>query len=230
MMPSVHQRGIRTTKPSVASALRGVAAALLLLVATAHAQGDKANEIGFMLGRIVTPSHTAVTATPGRVEIGGGTSLQATYARRLHKGGAASLFLEFPFVATPLQEITTGPAGTTANYASLFVTPGLRVKLVPDRLLAPWFSIGGGYGNFEESPGVIGGLPNRAPDNTHTNVAVLQIGGGIDVQPRFKLLFIPISIRGEVRDFYSATPNFNVRLAEGRQHNLVISGGFVVHF
>jgi hypothetical protein len=203
-------------------------AVLLMLTGGAYAQDDKNNEIGFLLGRIATPSRTAAAASSS-IEIGGGTSLQATYARRIYKGEDASLYLEFPFVATPLQDINAGPPGTTANYASLFVAPGLRVKLAPDRLLAPWFSIGGGYANFEESPTVLGGLPGRASAETHTHSGVLQIGGGVDVQPGLTLL-LPISFRGEVRDFYTAAPNYNVRLTGTRQHNLVFSGGFVIHF
>jgi hypothetical protein len=204
---------------------------MTLLSAAAYGQEDKNNEIGFLLGRMMTPSHTAVAALPRGIDIGAGTALQATYARRLRKGGAASLYLEVPFVATPMQKITAGPAANTANYASLFVTPSLRVKLAPDRVLAPWFSVGGGYGLFEESGSVFGpGLPNRAPDDTLTHTGVLQIGGGVDVQPRLKLLFLDIGFRGEVRDFYSGAPDLNVPVRDTRQHNVVVSGGFVIHF
>src|SRR5512146_2662075 len=120
-MSAKHETGVRTNKKKrmrTSNAIQRIGAALLLLLASAHAQDDKNNEIGFLLGRAVTPSHTAVGASPGRVEIGGGTSLQATYARRLHQGGMASLYLERPFAATLTSETTPGPQGTTANYAT----------------------------------------------------------------------------------------------------------------
>jgi hypothetical protein len=64
----------------------------------------------------------------------------------------------------------------------------------------------------------------------HRNVATAQFGGGIDVRTRLKLLF-PIGLRGEVRDFYTLeTPGFGVPVQRSEQHNVVVSGGLVVHF
>ena len=37
-------------------------------------------------------------------------------------------------------------------------------------------------------------------------------------------------LRGEVRDFYTAVPQYRVLTESGSQHNVVFSGGFVVHF
>jgi hypothetical protein len=57
-----------------------------------------------------------------------------------------------------------------------------------------------------------------------------QFGGGVDVRTRLKLLF-PIGLRGEVRDFYTlGTPSFGVPVQRSEQHNVVVSGGLVVHF
>jgi len=64
----------------------------------------------------------------------------------------------------------------------------------------------------------------------HRSVATAQFGGGIDVRTRLKVLF-PIGFRGEFRDFYTlGTPSFNVPVQRAEQHNLVVSGGLVVHF
>jgi hypothetical protein len=58
----------------------------------------------------------------------------------------------------------------------------------------------------------------------------VQFGAGIDVRTRLKLLF-PIGLRGEFRDFYTLeNPSFGVPVQRSEQHNLVISGGLVVHF
>jgi hypothetical protein len=61
-------------------------------------------------------------------------------------------------------------------------------------------------------------------------VATAQFGGGIDVLTRLKLLF-PIGFRGEFRDFYTlGNPGFGVPVQRSEQHNLVVSGGLVVHY
>jgi hypothetical protein len=39
-----------------------------------------------------------------------------------------------------------------------------------------------------------------------------------------------LSIRGEVRDFYSDLPPLNVRALSERQHNALISAGIVLRF
>jgi hypothetical protein len=50
------------------------------------------------------------------------------------------------------------------------------------------------------------------------------------VRTRVKLLF-PIGLRGEFRDFYTlGNPSFGVPVLRSDQHNLVVSGGLVVHF
>ena len=57
-----------------------------------------------------------------------------------------------------------------------------------------------------------------------------NFGGGIDVGTRVKLVF-PIGLRGEFRDFYTlGNPSFGVPVLRSDQHNLVVSGGLVVHF
>jgi hypothetical protein len=61
-------------------------------------------------------------------------------------------------------------------------------------------------------------------------VATAQFGGGIDVRAPLKLPF-PLSLRSEVRDYYTLeTPNFGVPVQGSGQHNVVLSGGFVVRF
>jgi hypothetical protein len=61
-------------------------------------------------------------------------------------------------------------------------------------------------------------------------VATAQLGGGIDVRTRLKLLF-PIGFRGEFQEFYTlGNPSCGVPVQRSEQHNLVVSGGLVVHF
>jgi hypothetical protein len=61
----------------------------------------------------------------------------------------------------------------------------------------------------------------------HPNVATAQFSRGIDVRTQLKLLF-PIGFRGEFPDLYR-NPSFGVPVQRAEQHNLVVSGGLVVH-
>jgi hypothetical protein len=37
-------------------------------------------------------------------------------------------------------------------------------------------------------------------------------------------------LRGEVRDFYTGQPRLNIVRSESGQHNVIVSGGFVLRF
>jgi hypothetical protein len=92
---------------------------------------------------------------------------------------------------------------------------------------SPWLSAGLGYGLYKGSSALQNGVANT---ENHRNVATAQLGGGIDVRTRLKLLF-PIGFRGEFQDFYTLErPSFGVPVQRSEQHNLVVSGGLVVHF
>jgi hypothetical protein len=63
-----------------------------------------------------------------------------------------------------------------------------------------------------------------------TSTGALQFGGGIDVRTPIKI-FLPIGLRGEVRDFYSFdTLEFATPVRGNRQHNVIVSGGFILRF
>ena len=63
-----------------------------------------------------------------------------------------------------------------------------------------------------------------------SGTGALQWGAGADFTTPFKIIF-PISLRGEVRDFYTLdTLNFNNPLARTTQHNVVAGGGFFWRF
>ena len=64
-----------------------------------------------------------------------------------------------------------------------------------------------------------------APSSSTTNTSALQIGGGVDVK-----IINRISFRGEFRDFYTGVPELSVSQINSRAHNVVYSGGVVLHF
>ena len=208
----------------------GVVCLLFALMGVAEAQGsnpgeNKKNELGLLLGGVVTGQKTTVGGAP--VDVSAGLTFQATYARRLKEWKRAALYFEVPFVATPSTEVRSPDTSVVHNYDTLYVTPGLRVKFAPRKMVSPWLALGGGYGLLEASKGLISGAPTPGERFVHTGT--LQMGGGVDFAPRFKIL-VPIGFRLEVRDFYTSVPNLNTTLTDSRQHNVLFSGGLVVKF
>ena len=201
--------------------------ALTLQAATASAQTQQSgkNELGLLLGATQTPGITKIGGGSS-INVGTGITFQLTYARQLSAGESWAWYLEFPAVATPLQDLNSGNGATPLNYDSFFVAPSLRLKFRARQSIAPWLSAGGGYALFDESAERRDGSHNFTRG---TSTGTLQFGGGIDVRTPIKVLF-PIGLRAEVRDFYSGRPTYNVRTDGILQHNLVFSGGLVLNF
>jgi hypothetical protein len=83
--------------------------------------------------------------------------------------------------------------------------------------------VGGGFGYFNENAALESGAAN--PGKTGTTTGVFQIGGGLDVK-----LLSRLSLRGEVRDFFSGVPQLNVDIGKSRQHNFFVGAGVIFHF
>ncbi len=150
--------------------------------------------------------------------------MQANYGYRFIGGSdKAALYGEVNLLATPQQRIASADPAATRDVATLFVTPGVRVKFVPTRAVSPYVAVGAGWALFEQSLLTIGGRPNPAP--REANRGVVTFGGGVDVK-----LWRWLGLRGEVRDFYSGSPAYNVASIRGGQHNVVVGGGFVLRF
>ncbi|HZQ67449.1 MAG TPA: hypothetical protein VFA68_02925 [Terriglobales bacterium] len=198
---------------------------LFTLIASLMASAESKNELGLLIGATVVPDQTINSSTVlnGKLKFSKGVTYQATYARRLLNAGIAGVDFELPFLGTPNADISSNDLNTPTALASLFITPALRVKLFPNAGISPWVSVGGGYGRFDEGSKLQSGAANFGPKGTNTGV--FEYGGGIDIH-----VISLLSLRGEVRDFYSGRPQFNVLTQNDRQHNIVVSGGFVVHF
>ena len=173
-------------------------------------------ELGLTLG-------TVLGETRGDVKLSAGQAFQANYGYRIaNLGSVAALLGEVHFLANPQRTVNSLPTATR-DVASLYVTPGIRVKFLPDARVSPYATIGGGLGVYEHSTTLLSGGPNPAPRTV--NRGTFTFGGGVDFKVRNWL-----ALRGEVRDFYSGSPVYNVPSAGGRQHNVVVSGGFVIRF
>ena len=80
-------------------------------------------------------------------------------------------------MAIPNRSLTAATATVPQNYASLYLTPGMRLKLFPGSGFSPWGAIGGGYGLYQESAQLSNG---QNTTNKFVNRGVFDYGGGLD--------------------------------------------------
>ena len=194
------------------------------------------NEVGLVIGGIVTPSQTSSrgtsligssgTALPNRdITFDSSLTLGAEYDRRLGLTRRIAVYGGIDFLASPndvklSQQIQNVPS----QYAFIFLTPHVRVKFHPSGAFSPWLSFGGGYARFRETAPLA--TPSFRPG---TNTGTFVFGGGLDTRTVLHVLKIPIGFRVEVRDFYSGVPNYSVRV-DGLQNNLAFTGGLLIKF
>jgi len=196
---------------------------LLLLVtaiipAPAHGQNQ---ELTFSLGGIPGQARN-FQGSAGTAQISADRSFGINYGHRLLDAKIAALYGEIEFVAIPNRSVTAATATVPQSYASLYLTPGLRLKFFPTSRLSPWGAIGGGYALYQQSAKFSDGQNDT---NKFLNRGVFDYGGGLDFR-----LFRFIGLRGEVRDFLSGNPGLNVALNSGTQHNIVASGGVILRY
>ena len=153
--------------------------ALMLLfaaVCAAQESEDHKNELAFGLGGIpaLTQSDTPSLAP------GSGIAYQVNYGRRLLESNTVALFGEINFVASPLRDVSSVVGTATHDFASLYVTPGIRLKFRPSSRISPYAAVGGGYADYEQSVKQIDGQPNQAPRELARGV--FDFGADVDVQ------------------------------------------------
>ena len=156
---------------------------------------------------------------------GNAFAIEGDIAARLASVPFIALYLEVP-VAGTLQDVPVNSASltSTGSYSSIFVTPGLRLKLAPGFPISPYVAAGGGLAHFSRSA-------SQTPSGSSSSInkGVFDIAGGLDVK------IAPfLSLRGEVRDFYSGSPELSLNQVTGtfnqRQHNILGTAGLVLRF
>lgn len=151
--------------------------------------------------------------------------LEGAFAVRLANARLVSLHLEVPVVGIPANghSFTTVPTinasqKITVNTSAVFVTPALRLKILPSAPFSPWASIGGGWARFSSA---------FAPT---ANKGALEFGGGLDFKTGLPLL----GFRAEIRDFVTGNPDFGfvnvLSQTNGvlHRHNVMVGGGIVL--
>lgn len=212
---------------------------LLLSVSTA-ALAQKA-DVAFVVGGSFVSDSKVVFAIPclvppcpatptflNNVKTDHHVFLEGVPAFQLLNAKVASLHVEVPIAGIPSQTTrvitSTPPSAVLDHIDTTFVTPSLRLKLLPGAGLSPFVSVGGGWAHYSLTHG-------------SNSKGAVQYGGGID----FKV-FPHLAIRGEVRDFVTGDPNFSLAgVIAGsltgsstesglHRHNVLAGGGVVFAF
>ncbi|HWR34610.1 MAG TPA: hypothetical protein VN622_01925 [Clostridia bacterium] len=148
-------------------------------------------------------------------DTGASFAVGGNYASRLLHVPLASLYFEVSVVAGP-KSVLRLPS--RSNYSSLFIAPGLKLKLAPEFPVSPYFAVGGGFARFHSDA-------TATTSGESVNTGVFDYGAGLDMK-----IFPALSVRGEVRDFFSGSPSFSALGDTGRQHNVVAQTGIVLRF
>lgn len=186
------------------------------IVSLAQENVSHKNELAFGLGGMPSFSRSS---SP-RLDIGSGVALQVNYARRILGGQKFALYGEIHFLASPQREVSSTSASATHDVASLYITPGVRLKFLPTSRVSPYFAVGGGYAEYEQSTTELDGHPNAA--SRELSRGAFDFGAGADIR-----VWRWVALRGEARDFYTGSPAYNLASISGGQHN-VVAGGAVV--
>jgi hypothetical protein len=147
------------------------------------------------------------------------TSYEGAYAHRMGEFRVGSIYIEVPVLGIPTRKLHhEGLTFFDVRNAALFVTPSLRLKLLPKSWISPFVSAGGGFAYFGNSFSL---------SNTS---AAGQVGIGSD----FKSPIPFLGFRVEARDFITGRPKieqlFGANSVPTHQHNLFIGAGVVLHF
>jgi hypothetical protein len=197
--------------------------AVITMGAAAVAQDEK-NELGGILGRTFISDqgiNVASAFSPAVIRTGNGLSFEVEYARRFLVTPIFSLSGEAVLMYNHDEDVNNGTFSLSLvppQYSELFVTPAARVNLFPASAVSPWISLGAGFGHIGQGSSLIFGGANPGKSTTS---GVVEGGLGLDVKVWRKL-----SIRAEVRDFWSGEPDFPLALTgKSRQHNYFVGGG-----
>jgi hypothetical protein len=197
-----------------------------LLAASAVAQDEK-NEVGGTIGRTFISNRGITNAPyPPIISYGKGLSFEVEYSRRLLVTPVFSVSGEALLMVDHDEDINGGSTAHSVlpgQLSEVFVTPAVRLNLFPTTAVSPWVSLGGGFGHIGESSMLLYGGTNPGKSTTS---GVLEGGLGLDVK-----VWKQLSIRGEVRDFWSGAPDFPLApTGKTRQHNYFVGGGVFWRF
>ena len=197
-----------------------VVCAVFLLAAGASAQ---VNDVSAGLGRTFLSDQgvQGLAVADPNIHFGDGFSYSLSYGRRIVDAGFASITVEIPFVHDPSADLNFDANIVPRSFSAYYLAPSLRINLAPHFAFSPWISGGGGFAHFSPSSSLEFGGASAAKSTT---TGAIQLGVGLDVH-----LIGAIKLRGEVRDFYTGEPDFNIK-PQDHMHNYYAGAGVVWSF
>ncbi|MCI0489256.1 MAG: hypothetical protein L0229_21905 [Blastocatellia bacterium] len=157
------------------------------------------------------------------VDTGAAFTFQASYARRIFDARLAAIYFDVPLTIIPNTTFDTPVGSFPRDFSSFFFTPGLKLKLLPGAKYSPYAVAGAGFARLNPSDIRIDGQPLTTGDSEV--YGAYTIGGGLDIKVASFL-----SLRGEIRDIRTGSPQLSINLFEDREHYIVTTTGIVVRF
>jgi hypothetical protein len=210
-------------KSTLTSSIKLVLPFCLIVLAAINVSAQQ-NEVGLLLGANDTQGRDFAPPSIGSFRPGTGLTFEVTYARRFTDAKLASMHFEVVFAATPNTDINSSNVALPRSYSSIFLTPGLKFKLLPGFFISPYVAAGAGYARFTVSDTTISG-GTTTTTLTGSNKGVYNYGVGAELK-----FFPGLSLRGEIRNFISGSPNLGTTLLEDTRRNVIYGGGLVVRF
>src|SRR5262245_31970628 len=184
---------------------------ILMVSQTAMAQRQ---ELGVMIGYDFTQGRDLPAPFP-TVAVSNEKSFQFVYGRRMVDAKLASFHGEFLLTLVQDATLSSPSPVSPSSYSSAFLTPGVRLKLLPGFILTPYVAGGAGIARFKQSATLIGGGTNTGDRASYR--VVVNYGGGLEFNA-----FPFLSFRAEVRDFVAGNPRLDFPITNSsNQHNII---------
>jgi hypothetical protein len=192
---------------------------LLFGVAATWAQNS---DLGLLGGASLPKGQATLVGNTATASGSAGASFQISYAHPLQQ--ESNLYLEVPLVVVLRNSgaVALGPGGLGSVGSSapdLFLTPGIRWKLLPRSRVSFFASAGFGFASFGGTPVFV--APATVRTGNRQDSPALGFGGAVDV--RISRL---VSFRADVRDFVTKAALGGV---DGRNH-VTFQPGIAFHF
>jgi hypothetical protein len=150
----------------------------------------------------------------GSYDVGKSGAFEINPAHRIFNAEVASLYVEVPLTWT-FNTYRVDPLNLVHDhYSSFFITPGLKLKVLPQLPISPYGFVGVGLARYHDT---------NTDSASYGNV--VDYGAGLD----WKVAPV-VSLRGELRDYNASLPSLSFPLPGSRQQSLSATVGLDFRF